>query len=278
MKSRSACDDNVEMDGSLQAADAMHTSFSSERTMRLMEKQMEAHRRQAAGGLFQQSSQAVRADESLCCVCENCGYVFYRQDDSEFFSCPHCQARHHFEPAEEVYVIQETKQNQDRLERLMMKEKAVERKKQMLGMPRVTAQDTRVNDAKTQSSLEMGSDEYQAYVEDIQQNDPMKPDDEFHEDLEARNADHGPNADEPEESEDGQSSGHLIERKAQSEASKREIHDEVVAALTVEAAATKTKADDLRVAWLSEDNPVLRDVSVSDDEYENALEDFVGMP
>lgn len=99
-------DDNVEPDQDLVVVDVMASCVSTdsdERRILLMQKKMESDRRKASEKLFLQT-ESVRQDEALCCVCENCGYVFYRQDDSEFFSCPHCQAKHHFEPAEELFV------------------------------------------------------------------------------------------------------------------------------------------------------------------------------
>lgn len=275
-------DDNVEPDQDLVVVDVMASCVSTdsdERRILLMQKKMESDRRKASEKLFLQT-ESVRQDEALCCVCENCGYVFYRQDDSEFFSCPHCQAKHHFEPAEELFVTREENLDLARLEKLTMKEKEASRRKQAGLKPRVTAQDTRVDDAKTQTSLEMGSDEYQAYLEDLQEKDPAKPDDEFHVALEAQNA--GETVDgEPleEESQDGSSdSTHRVERKAQAASAKLEIHDEVMVELKQEAARTKTKQDDIALSKVSEDNPALWDVNVSDTEYADALEDMVHLP
>lgn len=43
------------------------------------------------------------------------------------------------------------------------------------------------DDARNQTSLEMGTPAYEEYVEDLQEHDPFRPDDEMHEDLEQYN-------------------------------------------------------------------------------------------
>lgn len=241
----------------------------------LEQKNIEIQRRNLVKDSFVLSS-GEKKDDALCCVCENCGYVFYRSDDCETFSCPHCQARHHFVPAEEMYV---TRVNQDSslLLSLAMKEREMERR-QVAGVTHSVRQDTKVDDAKTQASLAPGSDEYKAYVEDIQANDPGKPDDAFHSELEAQNAIHLQENDADSFADTNEDAGHLVERRALSEAGKREIHDEVKADLARVAATTKTKSDDIRVAGISKNNAALHDVNVDVSDYGHALGDAVGLP
>ena len=46
---------------------------------------------------------------------------------------------------------------------------------------------TWVNDAKNQTSLEMGTAAYEEYLEDLREHDPFRPDDDMHEELEMYN-------------------------------------------------------------------------------------------
>ena len=260
--------DDIDIDEGLIAVDAIHSEYSVgslDRQQKLAMKMQESARRHANELLFPQESRKS-CNEDLCCVCENCGYVFYRKDVSEFFSCPHCQARHHFEPAELVSFSRE-EQNTVKLEKLVAKERDADRRRQFGIRP--AAQDTSVNDAKNQSSLQMGSPEYREYLEDIQEQAPDRPDDAFHEALERHNVQVEEQMDAAGEE---NPTGDLMERKAQSEAAKREIHDEVMASLAAVAARTATKADDRIVGKTGIDNPVLHDVNVSSDEYAEEME------
>ena len=221
-------------------------------------------------------TEPVRWDKDLVVLCENCGHIFYRKDESEYFSCPYCQAKHHFEPAEEVQVIRENDRDLDRLEKLVMKEKEAERRRQMgsklIASIRPITQDTHVDDAKSQTSLQMGSVEYKEYVEDLQEQAPTAPDDEFHVELEVHNA---ALDDRLAESVGEKPMGDYYERKAINEANKREIHDEVMGMEKVKASKTKRLSDDIAVSHIGIDNPLMHDVTLTDAEYAKRMDEYI---
>lgn len=248
---------------------------------KLLSKNAEQRRKQMAEHLFHSSGN--KPNESLCCICENCGYVFYRKDDSEDFVCPKCQMRHHFEPAEEVSSLGKGDTDPKRFLKLMLKDKASLRKAQAGARIKPLTADTHQDDAKNQASLAMGSDEYKEYLRDLKENDPAS----HAAQVEKEAADPSqalysiPEEEDPAQADDAvldEQNQRLMDRKAQISLTKLEIHDSVVSDLTRAARLTKTTADDEAVADLSEDNPVLRDETVSSDDYEQELEDFLHLP
>lgn len=268
--------DSVDMDTTLVAVDSVcgHSSDSTgDRASKLAQKSREVSRRKAMKPIS--DTEPVRWDKDLVVLCENCGHVFYRKDNSEDFSCPYCQAKHHFEPAEEVLLTRDNERDLTKFEKLVTKEKEQERRRQMAGslaaMIKPVTQDTHFNDAKSQSSLQMGSAEYKEYVEDLQEQAPSAPDDQFHEDLEVHNA----ALDEEMILAVGEKPmGDFFERKAINEANKREFHDEVMGRLKVEASKTERESDDIAVSRIGMDNEFFNDVTLSDAEYAKRLTEY----
>lgn len=262
-------DDFIDADDDLILVERETNGSSEERRLKLVQKNQAAERRKAVSNMF--SVQDNRLDDSLCCVCDGCGYVFYRKDDSEYFSCPHCQARHHFEPVEEMSVSLMDDKDVSKHAALLAKEQAIARRKAVFGSIRPITQDSHVDDAKTQSSLQMGTPEYKEYVADKQESDPMKPDDEFHVELELHNETLD---DRLLEAVPERAMGEFKDRKALYEAMKREYHDEYVGEMRVEASKTPTLDDDNAVNRIGIDNPVMNDIGVFPDEYQKQLEDY----
>lgn len=268
--------DDVSLDATLVAVDSVcgHSSDSSgDRASKLAQKSREVARKKAMKPIGE--TEPVRWDQDMVVLCENCGHVFYRKDNSEFFSCPYCQAKHHFEPAEEVLLTRDKERDLTKLEKLATKEKEAERRRQMAGSMvaavKPVTQDTHFNDAKAQTSLQMGGVEYKEYVEDLQEQAPSAPDDTFHEQLEAHNA----ALDEQlAQSTREKPMGDFFERKAINEANKRELHDETIGQMKVEASKTERESDDIAISRIGIDNPLLHDVTLTDAEYAKRLADY----
>lgn len=239
---------------------------SDDRNLRLMKKSKEASRKRARQA--DNYVVDVEKDNLLECLCPNCGHVFYRKIEEEDVSCPYCQAKHHFEEAEEVHLTRQAEQETTKLEKLVAKDKQQKRRQQFIVFKPL---DTHENDAKTQTSLQMGTVEYNEYVEDLQESNPAKPDDDFHVDLEARNA---TLREEMAAVAAGKETGDLFERKAVNESAKRDLHDEAMAAALMYAGYTETRADDLKLSKIGIDNPLLHDMGISPEDYQEKLEEF----
>ena len=153
------------------------SSSSSDRVQKLMSKKSSRGRTE------------LPADVGDCAlfqsgiICVKCGMIFFPPVTEEWVVCPNCQARQHMEPVEEVSVTNPNR-DMEKAERLM--QKAVRQKRRSnFAFGRQT--DTHFNDAKDQFSLQLGSVEYREYLADLQDHDPMKADDAFHEQLEKHN-------------------------------------------------------------------------------------------
>lgn len=265
-------DDIMVMDDDLDIVDVFGGSRSNDtndddRNLRLMQKSKDASRKRAV----QSDTYVVDTskDNLVECLCPNCGHVFYIGRDEQDVDCPYCQTKHHFEEAEELHLTRQAEvQEMTKLEKLVAKDKQQKRRQQFIVFKPL---DTYENDAKTQTSLQMGTAEYNEYVEDLKEQAPSAPDDAFHVDLEDRNA---ALRETMVAVAAGKETGDLVERKAAGEAMKREIHDEARAVALVHAGYTETKSDDLKLSKLGIDNPLIHDMGVSVDDYEAALEDF----
>lgn len=252
-----------------------------ERKQRLLEKSAEQkHRIDSTEKYVTITTESVPDREEYWCV--NCGHAFYRKKNESDLTCPFCRAKHHFEQAEEVHLTRRDKDAQMKLSMLAqnsretrdgeMTEKSGKAARN-LGRT-VVYQDTNVNDAKNQISLQLGSAEYLEYVEDRKENSAQAPDDVFHAELEQQNADLAPKMDE--QNNEGIVNEYL-DRRALSEAKKREIHDEAVALVMQRASRTETLEDDLKISKLGMDNPILHDIGVSDAKYDDALLEYAGL-
>ena len=242
------------------------SSDSDERNLRLMKKSKDAARKKARQA--DKYTIDVEKEELLECLCPNCGHVFYRKLEEEDVSCPYCQMKHHFEEAEEVHLTRQDEQEAVKLEKLAAKDKQQKRKQRFIVFKPL---DTHENDAKTQTSLQMGTVEYNEYVEDLQESNPARPDDAFPVDLESRNA---TLREEMVAVASGDETGDLFERKAMSESAKRDLHDEALAAAMMYAGYTESKKDDYKLSKIGIDNPLVHDMGVSPEDYQETLEEF----
>lgn len=260
-------DDNVDFDGTVMSASVEHRGSAGvkSRAALLARKAQERARRKASDALFTQDSEP---DNRESCLCANCGYIFFRKDDSEYMTCPHCQARHHFIPAEELGLRKQTQADLDRLAKLDARGRAADRRRQ-LGLSR--KQDTSVNDAKAQASLQMGSAEYKEYVKDLQEQSPVAEDDKVHAELEQYNAEF---REQQIAAEGDDPTGDLQERRIQDAIEKQDIYNNTVSELRRRAAYTPSKADDRFAEAVADDIEALHDPTVSDEEYEAVMNGY----
>ena len=126
----------------------------------------------------------------------------------------------------------------EKAERLIQ---SAERQKRRAGISLTAKSDTHFNDAKNQLSLQMGTVEYREYVEDLQEHNPMKADDQFHQALEQHNEQVPVEMEETNNTDSA--TDEFLERKAQDE--------------------------------IGIDNAALHDVTIRPDEYQGALETLV---
>lgn len=126
------------------------------------------------------------------------------------------------------------------------------------------------NDAKNQTSLEMGTSTYEEYVEDLKEHNPFRPDDEMHDELESyneiivnklrdRNATLKDN---------------FAKHKARMEMAKREFYKKHYSTLEREVEATPDPEDDRRLAEFSPKSYVVSD-GITVQELEQTMNDFV---
>lgn len=209
----------------------------------------------------------------ISCVCHGCGRVFTRDIHSTSVTCPFCQMKHHFESAEEVHMTRDDAFAFNKMRVLAVKTQLSNRRRGQSGFVlSAPDQDTHFNDAMTQTSLQMGTREYETYVEHIKENAPSKPDDQFHTELEGRNAQLQADMN---EANAGRGTGDYFERKTLGEANKREKHDETIALMRQRAMNSKNPKDDAVVRRIGEDNPLIHDMNVSHEDYEERMASYI---
>ena len=238
------------------------SSSSVERVQKLMSKKLSS--RATPEGL---SDNYVVLQAGIICV--KCGMIFFPPENDGWVVCPNCQARQRTEPVEEVSILNPN-QDMEKAERLMQQ---AERQKRRSGIALNHQSDTHFNDAKNQISLQLGSVEYREYLEDLQEHNPMKADDQFHEKLEQHNE--SVPVDMAEANADDTPMDEFLERKAQDEVGKRQWHRSALGAVALLASATSLQADDFVVDRIGVDNAALHDVNVRPSEYQDALQGLV---
>lgn len=209
-------------------------------------------------------------------VCDVCHKSFFIVSESDSYVCPYCGAKHMYSEEELIDCINQH-QNHELVEKLV--EKGTQRiLTRMNGLFNVGSQDKWTNESKGQISLEQGSEEYKEYVEDIKEQDPMKPDDVDHVELEKHNADLVTKeydiTDNPEALKE---STELVggKLKVQNEMMKRAVHGNAVGSARRAAVGTAGRADDIRASEIGVDNEFLHNTSVQAGEYDDALVEFV---
>lgn len=108
--------------------------------------------------------------------CDACGKYSYHNVNDGDWMCPYCGRKHNKATEQEIDVIQKGVLTD--VERMMLNE-----------ISRRVSNATWVDDRKEQMSLALGSAEYLEYLDDLQEQNPFKPDDEMHAELEAYNED-----------------------------------------------------------------------------------------
>ena len=133
------------------------------------------------------------------------------------------------------------------------------------------AKDTWDNDTKNQTSLDLGSDEYEEYVENLKEHNPFRPDDEMHKNLAEYNVQYAEKLAEkaamkPEDSTD--------KKKVRWEMQKRAVSKQVYTNLMRKALGTPEVDDDRRLESFDHDDLIYND-SVTSDSYDEAMDEMV---
>ena len=262
MLRRRNVDDLLEPDDSLEEV-SVTSSSSSERVQKLMSKKPNRSRSLPE----EDFNNCVVVESGVICV--KCGMIFFPPKAEEWVVCPGCQARQHMEPVEEIHILNPN-QDMQKAERLIQ---SAERQKRRAGISLTAKSDTHFNDAKNQLSLQMGTVEYREYVEDLQEHNPMKADDQFHQALEQHNEQVPVEMEETNNTDNA--TDEFLERKAQDEIGKRQWHNAALGAVAMMASFTERQADDAVVSRIGIDNAALHDVTIRPDEYQGALETLV---
>lgn len=131
--------------------------------------------------------------------------------------------------------------------------------------------DTWDNDSRNQTSLDLGTAEYEEYVKDHQENAPSKPDDQMHVELEARNAEY------PESlTDDLPDSADVIKQKRiQWQMAKRAMDKRIHASLVSRAKQSPTLEDDAKLKLMEKDDHLIYDEGVTPDNYDDMYMDIV---
>lgn len=222
--------------------------------------------------LHSEKTADVKTDAgSISHQCDACHKVFWQKTGEPLGACPYCGSRIHLEELEELHVTNHeihpvVQQLQDKIH---------------MGAMLLARGSTWTDTRKEQISLEQGSPEYQEYVEDLQELDPMQPDDEMHAALEDHNEDivtrlyDKLDKDNELAQQAAQQSDPAYKINAREESLKRSMHATAVRTALASAALTETLTDDQLARAITTDNPVLYDQNVKMDDYAKALSDFV---
>ena len=213
--------------------------------------------------------------------CPFCRHTFVPDSDDVDLVCPSCGKTQEVPDMEEVHL---TRQDGSLVLQVKLQEKA---KQQASTMGKLYFENRKAlweDTAKEQLSLEKGSDGYADRIEDLEASDPMQPDDPMHQRLEDYNedlvtklyekAEENPQADDEAE----RNAQIRLQAEVHEEQLKRSIHTEVVRAAIAAAAKTPTLSDDQLARAITTDNPALYDDSISFDQYDDAIMDYVMEP
>lgn len=131
-------------------------------------------------------------------------------------------------------------------------------------------QQTHQNTGKEQLSLDMGSAEYQEYCDDLQEVDPYKPDDEWHEKLEEHNENHDDVLSDKAEKAQNQELG-ADKQSYRKRMYKESMFTAVKSAAITEAISTDSTVDDVAASRMNQADNILEnlqyDNGISEDDY-----------
>lgn len=220
-----------------------------------------------------------RATHDVECTCDLCMKSFLRKPDAKFWTCPFCGHKYELEDLEEVDTMSENPYKD-----MVVSESHLDERRNHFRSIFDKKSETWEDGRKEQISLELGSEEYEEYLDDLQRNDPENPDDKFHAKLEKHNEDmvtknfdttDNPEAEKAQRNDIKETSAKI---QAREEMQKRDIHAKAVREAIAAAALTETLTDDQLARAITSDNVVLYDKSVKPDEYVDALKEYVTEP
>lgn len=125
------------------------------------------------------------------------------------------------------------------------------------------------NDERNQTSLFLGSDGYDDYIEDLEESSPLQEDDEMHVKLEEHNAELVERLSEKASKGDATTEHRLAKR-----AEKQAMAAEVYADALQKARSTPGVEDDNAVKKMGDDNSLIYNDGVSPDTYEDTFDDL----
>ena len=215
----------------------------------------------------------------LECTCDVCMKSFFRNPDEINIVCPYCGHKFQIEDLEEIDMMQDNPYK----ETVFSNERSVERQKRFQNLFQHRPE-TWEDGRKEQISLELGSDEYGEYVDDLSRNNPKNPDDTFHQNLERHNENlvtkqYDVPQENPEAAKSYEKSGETsISIQKREEMQKRSLHAAAVREAIAAAALTPSLTDDQLAHAITTDNEVLYNSGIKPDEYVEALKDYVVEP
>ena len=223
---------------------------------------------------FVSESSADDKSHDVECTCDICMKTFMHKSTDKIWTCPFCG--HKIEVEDDLEEVNELQENP--YKEMMDEKRTQESTKRFLKIFNHSSE-TWQDGRKEQISLELGSEEYGEYIDDLQANNPEKADDSFHTQLETHNEDlvtkaYDDATENPEvhEKRKGESA---VDIKKREEMQKRELHGKAVRRAIEAAALTETLTDDQLARMITDDNVVLYNESVKPDEYVEALKDYV---
>lgn len=207
------------------------------------------------------------------CICDVCLKAFYHKADETEWYCPNCGTKYQSEALEELHVTQDGTETSQKLA------DCAEKRRVNGGIFLVRKKENWEDNRKEQISLEQGSAEYLEYQEDLQEMDPFRGEDEFHQKLEQYNEDlvtkNYDTDDNPEAPDDYESLNMAVKLQHLEEMQKRDLHPKAVRSAIAAASLTETLTDDQLARAITTDNVILYDKGVKPDEYVEALTDYV---
>ena len=218
------------------------------------------------------------ATHNIECTCDVCMKSFFRKSDSKSWDCPYCGHKYELEDLEEINTLQENPYKD-----IQVSDTRAQERRQRFQNLFQHRSDTWEDGRKEQISLELGSDEYEEYLDDLQSNNPENSNDSFHDRLEQHNEDlvtkNYDGLDNPESAKlEDSSLDDAAKMQRREEMQKRDIHAIAVRETIAAAALTETLSDDQLARAITTDNEVLYDRNVKPDEYINALKEYVVGP
>lgn len=213
------------------------------------------------------------------CTCDFCMKSFFRKEDSIVWTCPHCGHKYEVEDLEEVNTLQDNP-----YKNVVQSDQRVKDRQRRFQNVFQHHSETWQDGRKEQLSLEMGSDEYGEYIDDLARNNPENPDDTFHDKLEQYNEDlvtkqYDTPQENPETAKMQSKSGEdSVSMQKREEMQKRDLHAVAVREAIAAASLTESLTDDQLARAITTDNEILYNKSVKPDEYVEALKDYVVEP